>query len=272
TGVQASDGTQATQQTGAPPAANGGPTITATSSTTVIPNGTDLTQIQSTAQFQTVYVSVPNTSGITPFDIGGRRFDALHAANGFFQLRLPSPVTSVLLLTNLANVSSGSRFSVAYSVANAAGLVGPSTTVARTVSGQSGGVQVGITWDSATDVDLHVVDPQGNEVYYGNTSVPSGGTLDVDSNAACALDNKNAENIRWNGAAPNGTYTVRVDYWSACNVSGSTTYAVVVNNGGTISRYSGTFRASDADQGGAGAGRANTKVRHTNGISTEART
>ncbi|HJZ78394.1 MAG TPA: hypothetical protein VKE51_41990 [Vicinamibacterales bacterium] len=268
TGVQASDGTQATQQPGSPPAANGGPTITATTSGTVIPNGTDLAQIQSTSQFQTVYVSVPNTSGIAPADLGGARFGALDAASGYFQLRLPAPVTSVLLLTNLANVSSGSRFTLAYAVANPAGLVGPTVTSTKSVSGQSGGVQVGLTWDTASDVDLHVVDPQGSEVYWANATVMSGGALDVDSNAACAIDNKNNENVRWSGAAPNGTYTVRVDYWSACNVTGTTTYAVVVNNGGSISRFTGTFSANQADQGTAGSGRPITTFNHTTGVST----
>ncbi|HMF94091.1 MAG TPA: hypothetical protein VKE96_07355 [Vicinamibacterales bacterium] len=268
TGVQASDGTQATQQTGTPPAANGGPTITATTSGTVIPNGTDLTQIQSTSQFQTVYVSVPNTSGIAPAAFDSGRFGALDAATGYFQLRLPAPVTSVLVLTNLANVSSGSRFTIAYAVANAAGLVGPTVTSTKAVSGQSGGVQVGLTWDTASDVDLHVVDPQGGEVYWANATVASGGALDVDSNAGCAIDNKNNENVRWSGAAPNGTYTVRVDYWSACNVTGNTTFAVVVNNGGSISRFSGTFSANQADQGTAGAGRLITTFNHTTGVST----
>jgi len=270
TGVQAADGTQATQQTGTPPAANGGPTITATSSGTVIPNGTDFTQIQSGSQFQTVYVSVPNTSGIAPADVGSARVGALDAATGYFQLRLPAPVTNALLLTNLANVSTGSRFTLAYAVANAAGLVGPTVTSTKAVSGQSGGVQVGLTWDTASDVDLHVVDPQGSEVYWGNATVASGGALDVDSNAGCAIDNKNNENVRWTGAAPNGTYTVRVDYWSACNVTGTTTFALVVNNGGSISRFSGTFSGNQADQGTAGAGRQITTFNHTTGVSTVA--
>jgi len=89
-------------------------------------------------------------------------------------------------------------------------------------------VQVNVTWNTATDVDLHVVDPRNEEIYYGHTQSASGGSLDVDSNAGCAIDNKNSENVQWGSTAPNGTYTVRVDYWSACSVTGTTTYTVVV--------------------------------------------
>src|SRR5256885_14923364 len=165
------------------------------------------------------------------------------------------------------SISTGTRFTLAYAVANAGGSVGPTVTSQKTIVGQTGGVQVGVTWNTATDVDLHVVDPANNEVYWNNTSVASGGALDVDSNAGCALDNKNNENIRWTGAAPNGTYTVRVDYWSACNLTGTTTYAVVVNNGGVISRFTGSFTANQADAGGRGAGRVITTFNHTTGIS-----
>jgi hypothetical protein len=266
TGVQASDGTPALQQSGTPPPASGGPTVTANSSATVIPNGTDLAQLQSATPFQTVYVSVPNTSGLAPLDLGGNRFAPLDAASGYFRLSLTAPVTSLLLLTNLANVGSGSRFTLGYAIATAAGLVGPTVMSTKTVAGQAGGVQVGLSWDTATDVDLHVVEPNGRETYYAAITSPSGGALDVDSNAGCQIDGKNNENVRWTAGAPNGTYTVRVDYWSACTLTGTTTYAVVVSNGGTISRFTGTFTASQADQGGAGSGRLITTFNHTTGI------
>jgi|SRR6266850_40404 len=267
TGVTASDGTVASQQSGTPPVASGGPTITASTSSSAIPNGTDLTQLQSGTPFQSVYVSVTNTSGIAPFSLSPNRIGPLDAASGYFLLRLPAPVTTVLVLSSLGSISTGSRFTLAYAVANAGGAVGAAVTSTKTIVGQTGGVQVGVTWDTASDVDLHVIDPASNEVYWNNLSVASGGTLDVDSNAGCALDNKNNENIRWTGSAPNGTYTVRVDYWSACNLTGTTTYAVVVNNGGAISRFTGSFTANQADAGGRGSGRLITTFNHTTGIS-----
>ena len=268
-GVQSADGTQATQQTGTPPAAQaGGPTITATAGTTAVPGGADIVTLTSTSGFQSVYMSVPTAPGLSASSFDPTRVGAQAAANGYYQLRLPTVVTSAVIISNLSStLSTGSTFQIAYAVANATGTVGPAVTSSRTTAGSTGNVQVNVSWNTATDVDLHVVDPTGQEIYYGNTQSTNGGSLDVDSNAGCSLDNKQSENIRWGSAAPNGTYTVRVDYWSACNVTGSTTYTVVVNNGGQRQQFTGTFAVSDADFGSRGAGRTITTFNHTTGIS-----
>ena len=63
----------------------------------------------------------------------------------------------------------------------------------------------GDTAPALSDVDLHVVDPRGEEVFYGHPNSASGGRLDLDSNAACDLDHKRNENITWPvGRAPRG--------------------------------------------------------------------
>jgi hypothetical protein len=216
-----------------------------------------------------VYVSVPTAPGIVAAGFDPARVGPQVAANGFYLLRLPSAVTSAVIITNFAASLTGS-FQIGYAVANAAGALGPTVTSTRNIAGGTGNVQVNVSWNTATDVDLHVVDPTNQEVYYGRTQVPSGGSLDVDSNAGCSIDNRNSENIRWGSTAPNGTYIVRVDYWSACNVTGTTTYTVVVNNGGQRSQFTGTFAARDADSGGAGSGREITRFTHTTGISPSA--
>ncbi len=267
TGVQSSDGTTGVQQAGSPPAASGGPTVTASTSTTVVPGGSDLVTLTSTSAFQSVYVSVPSAPGIGPASFDPNRIGTLAAANGYFLLRLPAPVTTVIVISSLSStLARGASFSLAYAVANAGGAIGPTVTSNKTAAGSTGNVQVNVTWNTATDVDLHVVDPRNEEIYYGNQRSASGGSLDLDSNAACALDNKNSENIQWGTTAPNGTYTVRVDYWSACSVTGTTTYTVVVNNGGVSSRFTGTFSPNNADSGGLGSGRLITTFNHTTGI------
>jgi hypothetical protein len=79
----------------------------------------------------------------------------------------------------------------------------------------TGDVGVTLSWATEDDLDLHVTDPSGEEIYYGHRTSASGGVLDVDSNAGCANPQSlPVENIFWGtGAAPQGTYTVRVDYW-----------------------------------------------------------
>ncbi len=94
--------------------------------------------------------------------------------------------------------------------------------LAHVVSGThvgSGDVQVGASWNTATDVDLHVVDPSGNETYYGNSPSATGGTLDLDSNPGCNIDNVNAENIYWPaGTSPSGEYRAFVRMYDSCEV------------------------------------------------------
>ena len=86
----------------------------------------------------------------------------------------------------------------------------------------TGDVQISVAWTGASDVDLHVFDPSGEEIYYANKTAASGGTLDLDSNPACAIDNKNNENIVFpTGSAPSGDYRVVVDYYDDCGVARS---------------------------------------------------
>jgi hypothetical protein len=114
-------------------------------------------------------------------------------------------------------------------------------------------VQVSISWDADSDVDLHVVDPNDNEVYWRDDEVASGGKLDLDSNADCELDHKRNENITWE-SAPSGTYTVRVDYYRACDIP-KTNYVVTIQVVGQPTKtFHGTF-TGEGDQGDEGAGK-----------------
>jgi hypothetical protein len=72
-----------------------------------------------------------------------------------------------------------------------------------------GDVQITLTWNNTSDLDLHVIDPFGEEIYWGNESSSSGGTLDVDN-----IEGYGPENIFWaKGKAPNGVYKVFVHHY-----------------------------------------------------------
>ncbi|MGH9211754.1 MAG: DUF6777 domain-containing protein [Acidimicrobiales bacterium] len=76
----------------------------------------------------------------------------------------------------------------------------------------TGDVQITLQWESDADLDLHVFEPDGNEIYYANAG-PSdtGGQLDVDSNVGCTNDGS-VENVFWPpGEAPSGDFTVQVN-------------------------------------------------------------
>jgi len=112
----------------------------------------------------------------------------------------------------------------------------------------TGDVQVSVRWDTASDVDLYVTEPDGTIISFGNRQSASGGALDLDSNPGCNFDNVNNENVTYQGVqAPAGEYVVEIDYWSACDVSGPTNYVVTVRSNGVTSNFTGTFTAADVN-------------------------
>jgi hypothetical protein len=140
-------------------------------------------------------------------------------------------------------------------LADALGSFGPAFLVTFAIQEVgTGDVQVSLSWDTETDVDLHVVDPTGEEIYYGNTSSESGGQLDLDSNAGCGIDGINNENITWpTGMAPSGTYVVRVNFWSDCDLQPAN-FTVTTNVCGQSQTFFGSFTADQAAGGGLGSG------------------
>ncbi len=134
------------------------------------------------------------------------------------------------------------------------------------LNGGTGPVQVTLRWDQPVDLDLHVDEPLPDggscEIYYGDSNNPVGnsacgalGSLDLDSNAGCSIDDVDIENVIYPaGTPPSGTYVVRVDYWANCSITGTVPYEVQARANGTTVGYCGSFQASDANAGGAGAG------------------
>lgn len=84
----------------------------------------------------------------------------------------------------------------------------------------TGDVQATIRWTTADDVDIAVVDPAGQRIFYQNRRVASGGQLDVDANADCDAGSRMAnpvENVFWpTGRSPNGRYVVEVNLYKPC--------------------------------------------------------
>lgn len=74
----------------------------------------------------------------------------------------------------------------------------------------TGALQISLSWNTATDQDLHVTDPSGTNINYANPSSSTGGALDHDNTSGYG-----PENIFWAENAPDGSYTVSVDDFDA---------------------------------------------------------
>jgi hypothetical protein len=120
----------------------------------------------------------------------------------------------------------------------------------------AGALVITLTWDTESDLDLHVVDPLGNEIFHGapssrNTFLPgsasdqSYGTLDEDSNADCILDGLRQEDVTWADQPPSGHYLVRVDTASLCDQASAHWKVEALLNGTSLGRATGTSLDSD---------------------------
>jgi hypothetical protein len=153
-----------------------------------------------------------------------------------------------IVAAGLPNVATPADPSFAATATFAAGIVpGSYTLVVQAVDGQghfgapktqnltaqvapsapNGDLVITLSWDTESDMDLHVVDGSGVEIFHGAMSdqpppfapQPDGGSyghLDWDSNANCVIDGKRQESVVWPNAPPPGLYIVRIDAASLC--------------------------------------------------------
>lgn len=226
----------ATLVRGAAPSAGAGPVVSATAPSQAINGGSSEVAVTSADQFTVVIIAVDGQSD-------------------YYRLTLPAAATAANLVITLAQQIPTASFTLLVGAGASATAIGPyvSQSVALVTVG-TGDIQVSVSWNTAADVDLHVVDPSGEEIYYGHDVAASGGTLDLDSNAACGTDQPRNENVTWaTGTAPSGTYIVRLDYWSNCGAA-STNYVVTVYvKGKTPQTFTGSFTGT-GDAGGLGDG------------------
>jgi hypothetical protein len=207
-----------------PPSDPSGPVLTVSGVPTAINGGSLRTLLTSATPFTQAVVSLQNHED-------------------YYLVMLPGPTNSADLIITMSQDAPQATLGMSYAAAPDGGSYGTALTQnINMIRVGAGDVQVSVAWDAPTDVDLHVTDPANEEIYFANTTSASGGELDLDSNAACSIDNINNENITWpvNGA-PNGTYTVELVYWSACTQAQTNYTVTVFVRGQSPQTYSGTL-------------------------------
>jgi hypothetical protein len=237
--VQTRDGTRtAVLNASAAPVAGTGAAVSAVLPSQVLRGGTVETTVTSVTPFSRVVFSVPGN-------------------NDYWELTLASPVTSVTVLLVISVEMPRTTFNLQIAAGGTSSIGQYQTSNLGVIFVGTGEIQTNVTWDTKADVDLHLIDPSGTEIYYASRNSHTGGQLDLDSNAGCGTDGPRAENIFWRDGlvVPHGEYILRVDYWSSCGVP-QTNYAVTINLRGLPPKiFTGTL---DGRGSGAGAGAGKT--------------
>jgi hypothetical protein len=123
--------------------------------------------------------------------------------------------------------------------------------VIRGVAVKVGDPQFTLLWDSDADLDLHVIEPGGKEIYWEEPRGKQGGELDVDNTKGFG-----PENIYWlvesdgsgsqkvKGPGPSGLYQWFVVYWGGFGgVAKPTHWKVRIKHDGKVTVVNGKFRA-----------------------------
>ena len=217
-----------------------GPSIGVAESATVVNGGSIQHTLSSSSAFRTIRFAIDDLDpdGPEPPQPGLPDF-------GYYEIVLSSAVFQATVVLTVPQSLPDDEFVMYFRAEDAVGRGGP--LVAQSIGVVpvgTGDVQVSVSWDVDSDLDLHVVEPGGEVVYYGATQSMSGGTLDLDSNAGCSIDSVRNENVTWPaGDAPSGEYQVVINLYSACG-EGPTSYVVTVTVGGSTQTYSGVATGS----------------------------
>jgi hypothetical protein len=100
----------------------------------------------------------------------------------------------------------------------------------------TGVIQIGLSWNSTADIDLHVIDPFGEEIYYNHPSSASGGYLDRDD-----TDGFGPENIYWTENIPDGQYKVFLVYFGPSDGPVTDFTVRVINGLGVSETFDGAL-------------------------------
>lgn len=103
-------------------------------------------------------------------------------------------------------------------------------------------------WYNANDADLHVVVPNGEEIYYGHRNSTCGGCLDVDMNAGGCTSDTPVENIYWKTSKPaHGHYRIFARNFSYKCSERAFPFKVRVLIGSQSKIFEGTLRSAGSE-------------------------
>ena len=107
---------------------------------------------------------------------------------------------------------------------------------------KSGDVQISLIWNNFNDLDLHVITPSGQLIFFGRPFSSCRGELDVDMNAGGRNSREPVENVYWpRDHAPQGKYIVLVHHFAPHGDPDPTPFEVLVNVDGETKTFKGVL-------------------------------
>lgn len=195
-------------------------------------------------------------------DLLSTLYAKVSGVDGVFQLDLSSVSAARYLATNEQNninTKSDAQFAVdlelGFQPTTSAGRV-PIEVVVVDKSGRvsmpdvgeinierasTGDLQFALSWNELADLDLHVIEPNGTEIYFANPSSSSGGSLDLDDFDGGA---DSIENIFWSQSPPAGSYDIEVNHFSG---EPANFVATVSRDGQIVDTFSANNFGSEKD-------------------------
>ena len=119
----------------------------------------------------------------------------------------------------------------------------------RGVEVKVGDPQFTLIWDTPVDLDLHVVEPGGKEIFWEDPKGKRGGELDVDNVKGFGPENvywlsEDEQGRKFKGAGPPGDYQWFVVYYGGFGGQPrATNWKVRIKHGGKLTVKTGKFRA-----------------------------
>ena len=125
------------------------------------------------------------------------------------------------------------RFSFLLSALMMTGALGCASTHLQPGTGD---IAFRLIWSGTDDLDLHVEDPNGHQLYFLQRECEGGGILDIDCNASPEESCKRPiENVYWpEGEAPDGVYRYSAVLFNSSEAPKSVEFRLQVLVGKTV--------------------------------------
>ena len=103
-----------------------------------------------------------------------------------------------------------------------------------------GTLQISFSWDNTADLDIWLIEPSAEKIYYGHKKSATGGELDRDD-----VDGFGPENIYWTSKPPEGQYIIKAHLYNYRYGDEIAQYSININFQETTKTFTGKLDPSN---------------------------